>query len=190
MADITYKIELKSFWHAGTGVSGGTYADTIVMKDTDNLPFIPGKTLKGLLRDAANQMHSFNSDLISSNFINDVFGELPGENGSKTPNEAKSYFTDAYLSTFLANQLVENHQLSKSLYKVVSSTKIDSRGIAEDNSLRQIEVTIPLTLYAEILDVPEEYMTQLEHCFKWVKRLGVNRNRGLGRCVISIEKEN
>jgi len=52
-----------------------------------------------------------------------------------------------------------------------------------------MEVTVPLVLFGEIMDCPLEYKEKMTNCLKWVKRLGVNRNRGLGRCDIAIIKE-
>lgn len=32
MADITYQIQFHSFWHAGSGLSGGVIADNLVFR--------------------------------------------------------------------------------------------------------------------------------------------------------------
>ena len=50
------KIEIKlySFWSVGSGKVGCSL-DSIVLRDKDNLPYIPGRTFKGLLRDAYNE---------------------------------------------------------------------------------------------------------------------------------------
>ena len=78
-------------------------------------------------------------------------------------------------------------KLTDSLYQVISSTQIDESGQAKDQSLRQLEVTVPLTLYASIEHLlKEEYKEQMQHCFNWIKQMGVNRNRGLGKCKFSI----
>ena len=53
MKDITFKITFFSEWHCGSGLSSGSDLDALVIKDKDNFPFIPGKTLKGLIREAA-----------------------------------------------------------------------------------------------------------------------------------------
>ena len=47
------KITLKfySAWAIGSG-KGGESKDSIILRDDNDLPFIPGRTLKGLLRDA------------------------------------------------------------------------------------------------------------------------------------------
>lgn len=47
---IKYTITLLSRWHAGSG-EGGLFANRLVRKDAQNLPFIPGSTLKGIIRE-------------------------------------------------------------------------------------------------------------------------------------------
>ena len=53
---------------------------------------------------------------------------------------------------------------------------------AKDKSLREIEVTKPLTLYGKIENIQDK--TKLDKALKMIKRVGLNRNRGLGRCEI------
>ena len=190
MATLQYKIEFTSFWHTGSGLSSGTESDLVVIKDKNELPFIPGKTLKGLLREAAEIINSFDDNLVSQEFINIVFGEKSDEEKSDLPREAKCFFTDAYLTENIREYLSqkENKDQKESLYKNISSSKIDNKGQTVDHSLRQMEVTIPLELYAEVVDLPQEFQQQLEYCFSWVKKMGLNRSRGLGRCVLQTMK--
>ena len=188
MATFQYKIEFTSFWHTGSGLSSGTESDLVVIKDKNELPFIPGKTLKGLLREAAEIINSFDDKLVSQEFITIVFGEKPDKNKLDIPKEATCFFTDAYLSETIKGYLSKNNEQKESLYKTISSSKIDDKGQTVDHSLRQIEVSIPLELYAEIIDLPVDYQKQLESCFAWVKKMGLNRSRGLGRCVLQTIK--
>ena len=69
MKDLQYKIEFTSFWHTGSGLSSGTESDIVVIKDKNGLPYIPGKTLKGLLREAAETINNFDKKLVTSEFI-------------------------------------------------------------------------------------------------------------------------
>ena len=39
-----------------------------------------------------------------------------------------------------------------------------------------------MSLDAEILDIEEDDCEKLLRCLKLIKRMGLNRNRGLGRC--------
>ena len=45
--EMKYKVEFYSDWHCGSGLSSGSDIDSLVIKDEDGLPFVPGKTLKG-----------------------------------------------------------------------------------------------------------------------------------------------
>ena len=177
MNQIIYKVQFFDFWHTGSGLSGSTYADNIVHKNEDNLPIIAGKTIKGLFREAAESIHKLNSGLITADFIAAVFGSADVE--------PDSFFSNVTLSKTLSEGIVKGNN-QNALYQVIASTEIDGDGQAKDGSLRMLEVTIPLSLYGAIENVSPLYHQQMIHCFNWVKELGVNRNRGLGRCHISI----
>lgn len=192
MNTIIYKIEFFSYWHTSSGLTGSTYADLLVNKTKDGFPFLPGKTLKGLLREAAETINSFHPDLVKTAFINDVFGERrDNDNASeKYRKPAESFFSSGTLSKNLQKQITNEDK--PYLFDVLSSTKIGENGQAENHSLRQLEVTIPLVLYASIENFPskENYLKQLELCMGFTKRMGLNRSRGLGRCQFSILKNN
>jgi len=191
MATLKYKIEFFSFWHTGSGLSSGTESDLVVIKDKNGLPFIPGKTLKGLLREGAEIINLYNEKIVSKDFIDTVFGERPNNNNNNnidTPKEAESFFTNATQSEKIRIYFSEKSNQKQLLYKNIASTKINSEGQAVNHSLRQMEVTIPLELYAEVINLPEEYREQLEKCFAWVKKIGLNRTRGMGRCELQTIK--
>jgi CRISPR/Cas system CSM-associated protein Csm3 (group 7 of RAMP superfamily) len=191
MKTITYQIAFFSYWHASSGLAGSTYADLLVNKTREGLPYIPGKTLKGLLRDAAESIRLLGSGLISDAFVVDVFGQHPkkDEKGNEIESptlEGKAFFTNATLSANLSSNIQAYEK--KFLFDVLASTAINEKGTAKEGSLRQLEVTVPLTLYASIEQFPavDGYEQQLEYCLQWIKRMGMNRSRGLGRCEFSI----
>ena len=160
MKPLVYKIQFFTPWHTSSGLSAGADASNTVLKDGDGLPYIPGKTLKGLLRDAAENMKHLPT-IINQDFIDRIFGL--GDNEVKDRNEAAlkagipnyekwysaesdCYFSDATLSESLATSIITRKQTAL-LYEKVTSTAMDAAGQAKDHSLRTIEVTIPLTLY-------------------------------------------
>jgi len=97
----------------------------------------------------------------------------------------KCYFSNATLDDTTAKQITTN-LLQENLYDIIASTKIDEKtGVAQDNSLREIEVVVPLTLHGEIRDIPNNYVEPMKSSLKMIKRMGLNRNRGLGRCEFS-----
>jgi CRISPR/Cas system CSM-associated protein Csm3 (group 7 of RAMP superfamily) len=192
MDTIIYKIEFFSYWHVSSGLSGSTYADLLVNKTEKGLPFLPGKTLKGLLREAAETINRLHPTLVKTDFINEVYGERAKLKGQDTQEkyreEAKSFFSSGTLSRQLQKQITKENK--SYLFNVLSATKIGEHGQAENHSLRQMEVSIPLVLYASIENFPSKhnYLEQLEHCMNFTKRMGLNRSRGLGRCRFSILK--
>ncbi len=169
---LKYEIKFLDYWHVGSGLSAGAKLDSLVLKDNDNLPIVGGKTIKGLVREMA--------DLLEDDaFVLDCFGQEGVDMGS-------SYFSNATLAKNVSEQ-IKNNNLVSNLYDEIASTKIDEKGMAVDGSLREIEVTIPVTLIGEIDDVSNEYSEQMKKALKMVKRMGLNRNRGLGRCEITVE---
>ena len=182
MKKINYKIEMLSDWHVGSGLDSGADADSIVLKDDDNLPYIPGKTIKGLLRDSLLDIADVDETIKAD--IDTYFGK---ENKDKSTESGSLFFSNAEINIDEQKDINSN-SLSSQLYKNIASTQIDKKGIAERSSLRTMEVCVPVNLEGEISG--EEIDSALfEMAFKWTRQLGVNRNRGLGRCKFSILKD-
>lgn len=183
-------MEFFSYWHTGSGLSAGAEANLEVIKNEHNLPYIPGRTLKGLLRDAAERIHALNNSMVSRAFIESVFGlgqdSVGQDQQGQREIQSACFFSNAELSPWLTSHLTP--QLSAQLYEVLASTAIDERGLAKDQTLRQMEVIIPLTLYAAIEYFPDSDANrkQLSYCFQWIKRMGANRTRGLGNCQFTF----
>lgn len=165
--NITFKITFLDYWHLGSGQSGGAKYDSSVIKDRQGFPYVPGKTLKGLLREYA-----------EGEFAKVCFGERGETRGM-------CYFSNAYIESSTRVELLKhNHQFL--LVDSISATKINDKGVAESGSLREIEVVIPLSLYGSIENIPNEFVSLMSATLKKIKRMGLNRTRGLGRCEIDI----
>jgi CRISPR/Cas system CSM-associated protein Csm3 (group 7 of RAMP superfamily) len=180
-----YKIVLLSEWHTGSGLDAGPNADLTVLKDENGLPFIPGRTIKGLLRDSLQEIASV-SNTVSAQDIEELFGI--GDDDARGGKLGKFFFSNAELKNEEKEEIISN-ELTPYLYRRFSSTRINKNGVAEDKSLRTIEVTIPVTLYGKIV-IPdiERFKQLIELAFKWTRYLGLKRNRGLGRCKFSLIK--
>ena len=179
MKKIEYEITFHSDWHCGSGLAAGADVDALVIKDKDGLPFVPGRTIKGLLREAA--------EVIGGKKMDDLFGK-------ESEQMSALFFSNAVMREEERTAIVSN-KIDKYMYRSISSTAIDDVGIAKDNSLRKVQVTVPCVLQGEIVLMSEELdnrMGELEElfgkAFQYVKRLGVGRNRGLGRCTIASKK--
>ena len=183
MKIIKYKIEMLSDWHVGSGLDSGADADSVVLKDDNNLPYIPGKTIKGLLKDSLLDISELEHQDIGSK-IDNLFGNVNSDNSTMS---GKLFFSNAELSEAEQTDINSNN-LSSKLYKNIASTSIDEKGIAKRSSLRTMEVCIPVTLYG-MIEGDEIDSDLFDMTFKWTRQLGVNRNRGLGRCKFSILKD-
>ena len=168
---LKYKINFLDYWHLSSGLSAGAKLDSAVVKDKDGIAYVPGKTLKGLAREMA--------ELLGNNeFVKVCFGE-------EGVNMGICYFSNAKLDD-VSRQEIVLHKLQDKLYDEIASTKIDN-GLAVDGSLREIEVVIPLTLNGTVNNIPEIYKGEMIKALHMIHRMGLNRNRGLGRCSIQVE---
>ncbi|CAA6815339.1 MAG: RAMP superfamily protein [uncultured Sulfurovum sp.] len=166
------KIAIKFFtyWHCGSGSSGGSSVDALVARDAKGLPYIPGKTLKGHIREMAETLND-------NEFVDTSFGV--SKDGIE--KEGACYFSNAVIEEDIDEKLISY------LFKTISATQINEEGLAVDGSLREIEVVVPITLFASIENCKDE--KQMKKAFSQVKRMGLNRTRGLGRCEITLVGE-
>ncbi len=168
--ELSYKVTFLDYWHIGSGLSAGARSDSTVLRDEAGLPYLPGKTLKGLAREAA-------ESICDTVFVEKYFGK-------EGVDMAQAYFTNAVLPKGESEEIM-TYKLQNSLYTTVASTQIGENGVAVDDSLREIEVVIPLGLEGKVLDIEsQEEKVQMLKVLKMIKRMGLNRNRGLGRCKI------
>jgi CRISPR/Cas system CSM-associated protein Csm3 (group 7 of RAMP superfamily) len=181
---IKYKITFLSDWHAGSGLSSGADADEVVIKDDNNLPYLPGKTIKGLLKDVFNDFAEAQPELLQKDFIRNNFGEY-------IDTEKKSQMGGLFFSNAELNQKEKamiSEETSQFLYRNLASTAIAKNGVAKNSSLRNIQVCIPVVLHGYIDGVHPKDIHHFEAAFKYLRYIGSNRNRGLGRCFCEIIK--
>lgn len=178
-----YSVEFLSDWHVGSGLDSGTNADMSVLKDENDLPYLPGKTIKGLLRDAMQDMVEVKK--VDQDKLDYIFGK---DTGNKTSTSGNAFFSNATIATSEKEKIIKQ-KLARFLFRNISSTAINANGIAKGKSLRVMEVCQPITLYGEIKIIEETPESLLFDAGKLVRCLGIQRNRGLGRCQITIVKK-
>jgi CRISPR/Cas system CSM-associated protein Csm3 (group 7 of RAMP superfamily) len=191
---INYKITLLGYWHCGSGLSSGAIADSVVIKDEKGLPYIPGKTMKGLFRDSITEIAKITDKKNHLEKVMSIFGMSAPDNDpdkesetirKSTPGRAK--FSNAILGK---NEAEEAVHFKEHLFRILSSTSIDEMtGTARQKSLRSTEVCIPVELYGSIQDLDESDLDAIETGIRCTRAIGAHRNRGLGRCRITIEKK-
>ncbi|UBM60778.1 RAMP superfamily CRISPR-associated protein [Marinilongibacter aquaticus] len=183
MNTVNYVLAFYSHWAIGSGKGAGSGKDSLVLKDKNNLPFIPGKTMKGLLRDAANEC-GYNVQSIESVFGHTNHEGQEHEASEKLNKKGCARFSSVKLSDDMVLALKGKKYLSSGLYETRTSTRLDSDKQAVDHSLRKMEVCVPLVLYGTVSNVEDEQKVLIKKALKMVKLLGEKRYRGLGRCQI------
>lgn len=181
MKNVRYRIDFFSDWHCGSGLSGGADVDALAVKDRRGLPYVPGRTVKGILRDACDDMCRYVG--LAEADVRRVFGFFAADAAEAVRGCA--FFSDAELSGAEAEAIV-SERLAVGLYRSVASTAIGVDGVAVDASLRKIQVVVPCRLEGSIVGVPCDFVESLGLAMGLVKRLGVGRGSGLGRCRMSV----
>lgn len=185
MKTIYYKVTFLTWWHCGSGQAAGPDVDELAIKDSEGLPYIPGRTMKGLLKDACRQMAGYGLEGMDSKRINSVFGYHDDTAGSYS-EKGSAFFSDVVLPASDRRAIAADKGLRKALFSSVAATAIGDDGIAKDHTLRKIQVTVPCALYGTIANVADDDTAMLAQAMKFIKRVGLGRSHGLGRCKIEI----
>jgi len=184
-----YKIQFLGYWHVGSGLTAGAQTDADVIKNEKGLPYIPGKTIKGLLKDALIEIEAFDKDVTSIR-VKEIFGyeDLKPNGNVERTVAGKAFFSNACLGDLEQKEI--DKDLAAFFYDNHASTEIGHNGTAESKSLRTLQVCVPVTLEGYVDGLSDEDEAILKKAFKWLRNIGVNRNRGLGRCKFIYENEN
>ncbi len=178
------------YWHIGSGTGDDVSVDLSVLKDDYGLPVIPGKTIKGLFRDAYELMARH------PDFSGIDTDEMFGHGGRDTDGKEKSATLRFYsaglpedIRKYLLTDFSQNKDIIQNMYRTTSTTSLDEGGIAKDHTLRKKEVTIQMKLISHIDAEENINMEHLKIAAGLVKFAGSGRNRGLGRLDITVKAE-
>lgn len=194
MLRTTMILKMQGYWAVGSGKGGGNEVDNRIDRDSEGLPYIPGKMLKGLIKDACNRLNQVGNSAYS--FVEEIFGsseENKGLNRTST-NSGKIYISDARLSPALRSALVEEKSITAkdNITRNIYSTAIDDKtGTAKKASLRGYEVAVPMELYATLeCDCDKTVLDSIKIATsKLVYAVGSHKSRGLGEVVIEFRDE-
>jgi len=199
MAKAKLTFEFLGYWHMGSGAGEGANLDAIVIKTKAGLPFIPGRTVKGIVRESVFSMEELGisgeesgKKLAAEGTTDKLFGKGSPDNSRFDTTFGELMFTSATLGYYMERWAGEpdNEEKRELLYQQVASTKIDNRGLADDKSLRRIEVTVPLklTAYAESRSEGSDWISVLKAAAPLIRHIGSHRHRGLGRVLVNVEE--
>lgn len=188
-------VELLSETIFGSGYSLPGYIDLEVVSDDLGLPYFKGKTFKGKLRQACEDMVSLiKSEDIKKEFkcaFYEMFGERDNENYSVISfSDLKiSENIIPYIKYGISNSIFSKDEVYEALTSIRSFTKLKD-GIAEDGSLRNFRVIdkgLRLKCDLNFSRNLNETEIQLLCCgVKAMKHLGTLENRGKGHIRASL----
>lgn len=187
----TLVVDIQSYWHPGTGRGSGFHLDALSHENSAGLPALPGRTLKGLLRDAAERAATWGWPGLDPAFVELLFGRRTNDSGSTS---GALRVSDAALPQAVGLALRADRDLVSGLYREVFSTAMNDNGVARDKSLRGMRVVVPLILEAELAvlpgrnDLPADWPERLRQCLPLVRAVGAQRSRGLGRARLSLKE--
>ena len=190
------EVAILETWHVGTGRGEGQHLDAVVERDIDGLPYLPGRTLRGLIRDAADVLERWKHALPIT--VEQVFGgktartDAPGPSVSATGLLSVS---NAQLPeverVFLAR--TENAAFRQQLFLSSFQTALDpTTGAVKSQSLRGIELVVPVTLRATLeVRAADKAQAQaawevLTRALPLVRAVGAHKTRGHGRAHLSL----
>lgn len=208
------RLEILEWWHcsAGRGVRSG--ANALAIRD-DALPYVPGRTLKGLLRDAMMQVEQLAQYHVADGAIaivppgatDTLMGRPTGIAALNRAALAEQRFaTERGLLHVGSATLPEawrrwaatpqGADALRDLAETLHRTEIDSEGQAVPHSLRSVEVMPPMTLDAVLSfhAVHDPWGPQdgwrglLRAALPLLRGLGAGRTRGLGRVSAELRE--
>jgi hypothetical protein len=206
--------DILTYWQVGSGLGEEASADSVVVRDESGLPFLPGRTVKGLLRNAM-ELAAVPADRIEKWFGSANAGIDDSETLETDVRLERSRFeTKPGALCFASAQLSEEWriwgrdlerrrssgveddarfglEIRGALFRYVASTSIDADGVARDKTLRVAEVAVPVRLRGRI-DGPSDdsrWVEDLASAVPLLRTIGTRRHRGYGRTRCLLEDE-
>lgn len=209
-------IRLNSDCLIGSGKGYGAVIDSDVILDDLGIPYIPGKRIKGLLRNSACDVISmFNLSHISlldspnnlkmCDLIDELFGK-PGDSISSIIRVDNFFIKDYYDNydkiqkelQYFKNKFpaLLNHQnITQNFCNIKNQTKINIDGVAADKSLRTNRTVKSGILFKGKIDfecenaLQETYHKLIYYASLNLRNMGTNRTRGYGNIELEILDE-
>lgn len=193
MTIYTLRFELQSVATFGRGDGVAGLLDEEVEHDADGMPFLRGRTLKGLLaEECANLLYALELQGQAEKWRDRAY-RVFGYPGSTLQDTGLLRVGDARLPESLRRALkvmIARGELSadevfEALTAIRRQTSINEHGAPEKRSLRSLRVILPGTIFESRLEfakAPDDpTLALVTACVLAWRRAGTGRNRGRGR---------
>ena len=195
--DLHLKLLSDATFGRGDGVAG--LVDSEVEHDINGLPFLRGRTLKGLLaEECSNILFTLGKHTTLQEAARKLFGNPGSDEASgaimrvgaaQLPEDLREV-----IRASIANKNLQPAEVLESLTAIRRQTAVDvATGAPDTGSLRSMRVILRDTVFTATLtffEKPEEvHLALLAACVKAFRRAGTGRNRGRGRLVAWLQDE-
>ncbi len=198
--DLWLTVETLSETAPGSGESDAGLVDRDIVHDPTGLPYLPARRIKGALREAADEVVAVlrsagvNLEEAGVAAVDDVFGRsgagAPGWLRLENLHLDGAAETHAWLE--IHRTALAPAQVLSAFTSVRTQTRIDAdRGVAQEDTLRRTRVLRRGLVFAGRADLvdaavaPAATRTLALACAA-LRRLGLSRNRGLGRVRVRL----
>lgn len=189
---LTVQLDLLEFWHCGGDTKG---LGAPVERDSSGLPFVSGRRLKGMLRDAVECCERL-GQAPSGCAIRLFGGPVPDEGGAGGFRPASLRVSDARLPQGLRAWLAvpKNEACRRALFRELFFAEEATPKAGRDFRLRGLEVAVPVALEAEIALIGEasavsDWAGIIATALPLAVAVGSHRSRGLGRCALYVREQ-
>lgn len=202
------RFTLRSDLCIGSGEATGVTVDRDIRISAAGLPYIPGRCIKGCLRQAAEQLKKYGCKEAQDSVIDELFGTKDGRAGAVHPKNAVLPGAAA-MEAWLCR---ESNKLPRAAAKPINVEKLFShvrgqtslkdgvfvkgtlrstRVVNRFNALEHKQATVleaPVSLYISpnAKHSAEELAVLLKKCCQALRHMGNMRNRGLGSVKVEL----
>lgn len=177
------KIELLSDMCVSDGGVYNSAIDTDICYDSYGLPYIPGKRLRGCLKECAQELNDWDENIP----IDEMFGEKGNKRGKIIIYNAYLENREDYIKSIKNLPEVPlchpQNILNKFSY-IRTQTSINyETGVADEKTLRTMRVANKGLIFEADVEIHGDYIQlkrELEKCLAVFKHIGIARTRGYG----------
>lgn len=213
LISLSLKISFQSDFHIGSGLGITGVADSLIMKDTYGIPYIPGSTIKALLRDSSELILDFLGIDRCDGTLEQTAGNAQGKLcGVNPPSSSFCSICHIFGSPFAPPKFAfRTARYEESLYSLLQQQKMKATlrqlsreethnkidrwtGTAEEDFLFTLELGSQRFPFSSSIDqlepmdnsLREKLLPLLVAAISFTRNVGGKRRRGKGKCKIEI----
>ena len=207
--ELALYFDIRTYWLHSSGAGGGADYDLVMERDPDDLPFLGGRQIAGLLRLALKRAAAWdwfdNTAAIAGCDIPDL---LMGGHADGAPGclDVRS----ATVAEPLRASLLSDPAMRAACFQRMQTTAIETApGIAREGQLRSIEAAMPLPLQTRIRFLPADsriwsdadaamhsrlaiaeanWRQWIGICLPALDEVGAKRTRGFGQVHVTVSQ--